>query len=63
LKNGRYYRAVTCCQSGRVDEGPQEDEIVLTEEEKLEKQNEERNVFVEVVVPGDDENYPVTACL
>ena len=36
---------------------------MLTEEEKLEKQNEERNVFVEVVVPGDDENYPVTACL
>jgi hypothetical protein len=34
----------------------------MTEEERLEKQNAERNVLVQKLVEGDEENFPVGKC-
>eukprot|EP00607_Mallomonas_marina_P005699 CAMPEP_0182431478 /NCGR_PEP_ID=MMETSP1167-20130531/49509_1 /TAXON_ID=2988 /ORGANISM="Mallomonas Sp, Strain CCMP3275" /LENGTH=395 /DNA_ID=CAMNT_0024617863 /DNA_START=354 /DNA_END=1541 /DNA_ORIENTATION=- len=35
------------------------DDVVLTEEERLEREAEERNVYVEKLVEGDEENFPM----
>lgn len=39
--------------------GDEGDDYVLTEEEQLQKMNEERNVSVTTLVQGDEENYPM----
>ena len=37
----------------------EEEEIVLTEEQQIEKQLDDRNITIEVLVPGDGQNFPM----